>query len=805
MDQRYVWRRKNEAYAVKNTLPTVKHGSGSVMLWGCFASSGTGNLQRVEGKMDSIKYQEILGENVMPSVRKLKLGRHWTFQQDNDPKYTSKSTKAWFQKKSWKILEWPSQSPDLNPIENLWWDLKKVVAARKPKNISELKAFAHEEGAKIPQERCQRLFGLRQTLTMKGYIFLVVNLATAFSVNPHEPGIVEIGQDKDIMEANKDLLHDDILKPKSIHRSSIINANILWPSPVPYVLTTGLEMNAKGVVLRAFEQFRLKSCIDFKQRASERYYISVEKQSGCYSYVGRVIPDGQVLSIGSYCDGISTVEHEFLHALGFFHEQSRYDRDDHVTILSENIISGYEGNFDKVSKEESSTHGVPYDYMSVMHYGQNAFSNGNGSTIVTKDPKFQDVIGQRMEMSPSDVLELNRLYKCNSTVAFKMYCGFSNGTMCEMNRCSRSGIDWRMETKAAGGPSSDHTSGSEHGYFMHASTASGAEGDSARLETKRMRISRECHTQCLQFYYFHSGNESVVLNIWIREFQDEKDSTGNIRLMGQINGPPTSHWQLQHVSLNATKHFQVEFEVRKGAGSSVGGFSIDDINLSEIECPHVTLQINDLENHLSNSSLGTSIYSPRQYSRGGYAYRVGIILYKTYVGVFVQLLSGKNDDELQWPCPQRQVTFQMLDQNQNIQLQMSKQRSITSDPSFTNDDGTYVWDDPRKNGTQFVNENNETVFASYKIGQGYFATLEQIKSRDFLKGGSAIFVFDFQDLTPVINGSTLPCPEVGPVKITHPPKGQDNGPCNPRIFGFSPAMVSSPVLILLPALMLLTR
>src|SRR4029434_5710554 len=85
MDQRYVWRKKNEAYAEKNTLPTVKNGGGSVVLWGCFAASGTGNLQRAEGTMDSVKYQEILGKNVMPSVMKLKLGRHWTFQQDNGP------------------------------------------------------------------------------------------------------------------------------------------------------------------------------------------------------------------------------------------------------------------------------------------------------------------------------------------------------------------------------------------------------------------------------------------------------------------------------------------------------------------------------------------------------------------------------------------------------------------------------------------------------------------------------------------------------------------------------------------------
>jgi len=75
-------------------------GGGSAMHWDCFASSGTGNLQRVEGKMDSLKYQEIQGENVMQSVRKLKLGRNWTFQQDNDPKHTSNSTKAWLQKLS---------------------------------------------------------------------------------------------------------------------------------------------------------------------------------------------------------------------------------------------------------------------------------------------------------------------------------------------------------------------------------------------------------------------------------------------------------------------------------------------------------------------------------------------------------------------------------------------------------------------------------------------------------------------------------------------------------------------------------
>ncbi len=108
--KRYVWHKNNTAHHQNNTIPTVMHGGGSITLWGCFSSAGTGALVRVEGIMNRSKYQSILAQNLQASARKLKLKRNVIFQHNNNPKHTSKSTKEWLHQKMIKFWNGPARA-----------------------------------------------------------------------------------------------------------------------------------------------------------------------------------------------------------------------------------------------------------------------------------------------------------------------------------------------------------------------------------------------------------------------------------------------------------------------------------------------------------------------------------------------------------------------------------------------------------------------------------------------------------------------------------------------------------------------
>lgn len=151
-----VWREKGSGLKSQYLCPTIKHGGGSVMVWACFSYYGVGKLVFIEGKMDAIAYVNILSENLFASASQMGLSS-FIFQQDNDPKHTSKLAKHFFEAKNISLLSWPAQSPDMNPIENLWAIIKAKIAILKPKSIPDLKTAIMTTWNEMEKDICIKL------------------------------------------------------------------------------------------------------------------------------------------------------------------------------------------------------------------------------------------------------------------------------------------------------------------------------------------------------------------------------------------------------------------------------------------------------------------------------------------------------------------------------------------------------------------------------------------------------------------------------------------------------------------------
>uniref|UniRef100_A0A034WTK7 Transposable element Tcb2 transposase n=1 Tax=Bactrocera dorsalis TaxID=27457 RepID=A0A034WTK7_BACDO len=154
---RKIWRKPNAEFHDQNIQQTVKHGGGSVMVWGCFSAAGVGELDFIETTMNAKGYIGILKKNLAPSIAALGLPAEWIFQQDNDPKHKSNLAREFLLYNTKKQLPHPPQSPDLNPIENLWDHLDRQIRKRNVTSKETLKSALREEWLKISPEYTKTL------------------------------------------------------------------------------------------------------------------------------------------------------------------------------------------------------------------------------------------------------------------------------------------------------------------------------------------------------------------------------------------------------------------------------------------------------------------------------------------------------------------------------------------------------------------------------------------------------------------------------------------------------------------------
>lgn len=179
-------------------------------------------------------------------------------------------------------------------------------------------------------------------------------------------------------------------------------------STMPYVIGSGFSSTQITRINNAIANVNANTNLCVVPRAGEANYVKFVTSSGCASSVG-MVGGKQNISLASGCSTGNTI-HEILHASGVWHEQSREDRNNHITINTANIEAGKEHNFNQ-RISGSSDYGA-YDYGSIMHYGNYAFSS-NGQPTITTIPSGIP-IGQRSGLSNGDIYTINTMYSaCN--------------------------------------------------------------------------------------------------------------------------------------------------------------------------------------------------------------------------------------------------------------------------------------------------------------------------------------------------------------------------------------------------------
>ncbi|XP_031561243.1 nematocyst expressed protein 6-like [Actinia tenebrosa] len=250
---------------------------------------------------------------------------------------------------------------------------------------------------------------------MKFLIPLVVLAAVLcfIEAKPIEDGLQLVDGDMLLTKEQKEIFEQ---RQNGRVRRAALKDRYLWPNGVIfYTFGPSLDRAGRNLAQEAMNHWSSQTCLKFRRRNKENAYIKFQYDGKCRAQVGFTGNAGQKVSLGSAANPCSrgSAIHELGHAIGFFHEHSRPDRDNHVRINFNNIRKGAERNFRKDDGFFVDSRGHDYDYGSIMHYSR--YQGNNKANAVVMQPIRGNVeIGQRDGLSEGDIAQTNDMYKCDA-------------------------------------------------------------------------------------------------------------------------------------------------------------------------------------------------------------------------------------------------------------------------------------------------------------------------------------------------------------------------------------------------------